>query len=222
MLLNALTEHTKLIFIVNPNNPTSNILLEESDLRRILATEKIVVVDEAYVEFGGWSSAQLIEEFRNLIVLRSLSKSMALPGLRVAMVLADPELTLYLKRIEDNIEIFNIPVIALRGAIAALEDLEHYRKVWASLPAYRDRMKRDLEAMDAKVLDSKTTFLFITTKGVKSIDLRDSLAKQGIIIKNMRLYKNVQEDESVIGLPSPNSYELVIAALRGALHGINR
>ncbi len=210
----VVTERTKLIFIVNPNNPTSNLVVDQNSLDRILRLGKIVVVDEAYLEFGGWSSAAYIDRYPNLIVLRSLSKSLALPGLRVAFVLADSGLTKYFRRLEDNLELFNIPSASLKAATVALEDVVYYRKSWQEVHDYRRQFADQLTVWGVNVLDSRTTFLFVRTPRLKAESLRIALAKDRIVIKNMKLYRDIDEHESMIGLPPRSEYERVVGALK--------
>jgi histidinol-phosphate aminotransferase len=217
----AITARTKLLFLVNPNNPTSNVVIDENGLERLLRIGRIVVVDEAYFEFGGWSSAQYLDRYPNLIVLRSLSKSMALPGIRVAFVLADATITKYFRRIEDNLELFNIPVLSLKAANAALQDLGYYRQIWGDVTRYRAKVAAQLSEWGVGVLDSRTTFLFVTTPGVKTQSIRTGMARDGIVIKNMGLYKNVSEYQSVIGLPPQSEYDRVLASLQRALGPAN-
>jgi len=207
----------RMVFLVNPNNPTSNIVIQPAGLEEILCTDRLVVLDEAYLEIGGWSAASLLAKYPNLILLRSFSKSFSLPGLRVATLLANPSLTEAFQKIEHNIEIFNIATLGLHGALAALRDLDYYRKVWVDLDSLRSRLTSDLRAMGVEVLDSHTTFLFLTTPGLKSRDLNRRLAERGILIKNMALYPTVTEEQSVVGLPAPRDYERAVATLHEAL-----
>lgn len=207
----------RMVFIVNPNNPTSNIVLQPEGLEEILRTGRLIVLDEAYLEIGGWSAAPLMAGYPNLILMRSFSKSFSLPGLRVATVLAHPEITQAFQKIEHNIEIFNIATLGLHGALAALRDLDYYRQSWADLDALRVRMAADLREMGAEVLESRATFLFLTTPGLKSKDLNRLMAEQGILIKNMALYPTVTDEQSVVGLPAPAEYGRVMEALERVL-----
>lgn len=207
----------KLVFIVNPNNPTSNLVMDRDGLEALLATDRLVVVDEAYLEIGGWSSAPLLERFPNLVILRSFSKTFALPGLRVAVILAAPELTRVLQGIEYSIEIFALATLSLIGARAALADLDYYRRSWAELAALRSRMAGELAGLGAEVADSRATFLFAATPGLPAAALARGMAERGILIKNMALYRDVDPHCSVIGLPSPADYERVMRALAEVL-----
>jgi histidinol-phosphate aminotransferase len=203
----------RMIFLVNPNNPTSNVILQPDGLEEILRTDRLVVLDEAYLEIGGWSAAPLMRDYPNLILLRSFSKSFSLPGLRVATLIAHPSLTEAFQKIEHNIEIFNVATLGLHGALAALRDLDYYRKAWVDLDALRSRLANDLRAAGAEVLDSHATFLFLATPGLKSKDLNRRLAERGILIKNMALYPMVTEEQSVVGLPAPGDYDKVTEVL---------
>jgi histidinol-phosphate aminotransferase len=217
----AVSDRTKLIFVVNPNNPTSNVVFTERDLERLLSSGKLVVVDEAYLEFGGWSSARYLDQFPNLIILRSLSKSMSLPGLRVAFVLANAALTRYFRRIEDNLELFNIPTSSLKAAAVALKDIAFYQESWRQLSAYRQKLIDQLRKWGTSTLESRTTFLFAKTPGLSAQTIRAALAREGIMIKNMGLYQNVDEYHWHIGLPQPSDYDRVLEVLERVI-GPNR
>jgi histidinol-phosphate aminotransferase len=210
-------DSAKLIFLVNPNNPTSNVILARAELLRLLELKAIVVVDEAYVELGGWSAVDLIDKYSNLIVLRSFSKSFSLPGLRIGVMLANPNCTRLLHKIEYGLEFFNTAGPSLAGALAALEDLAYYRRSWQDVSAYRQEVAEILRAWAIHVLDSRTTFLFLELAKGTAASLRMALAATGIIIKNMEMYSNISLRHCMLGLPPLAEKDRTLAAIQRVL-----
>jgi histidinol-phosphate aminotransferase len=151
----------KNVVIANPNAPTG-IALEPGALEKIVgSTGGAVIVDEAYVAFGGQSAAALTRKYGNLAVVRTLSKSHSLAGLRVGCVLADAGLVAALDCVKDSFNSYTLGTPAQAGAAAALEDTAYYERTTLKIIAAREFTKAALEGMGLRVLPSAANFLFV-------------------------------------------------------------
>lgn len=213
----VISPRTKLIYVVNPNNPTTALTIDEAGLRELLSLEAIVVLDEAYFELGGWTATAWLAEYPNLIILRSLSKSFSLPALRVGFTLCNEELAEPMRRFEHSVEVFNVSSLSLIGAMAALEDIEYYRDNWRKLSDYRQRMADEIRSWGVEVLDSRTTCLWLRVPWTTADDIRQSFAEAGISLKNMGLFSNVTPHDCLIGLPRSADYARVMQVLQQSL-----
>jgi histidinol-phosphate aminotransferase len=125
--------------------------------------DSVVLVDEAYVDFGTESATRLVKEFPNLLVTQTFSKSWALAGLRVGFAVGSPELIEGLNRVKDSFNSYPLDRLALAGAQAALEDLNYYRKLCQQIIDSRESLTRQLEDLGFQVLPSKANFVFVRT-----------------------------------------------------------
>jgi histidinol-phosphate aminotransferase len=152
------------IIFPNPNAPTGKAL-PLSDIRQLLVNnpDSVVLVDEAYVDFGTESATSLVKEFPNLLVTQTFSKSWALAGLRVGFAVGSPELIEGLNRVKDSFNSYPLDRLALAGAQAALEDLNYYRKLCQQIIDSRESLTRQLEDLGFQVLPSKANFVFVRT-----------------------------------------------------------
>ncbi|MCS7121227.1 MAG: histidinol-phosphate transaminase [Archaeoglobaceae archaeon] len=165
-----------LTFICTPNNPTGNFVKKE--IVEILAERsKYLVLDEAYAEFSEKTNVNLALEKDNVIVLRSFSKFFGLAGLRIGYAVASKELVEAIEKIRLP---FAVSQPALSCAIAALEDLEYYRKISKKIVAERERLKNELSFL-GKIYPSEANFLLIKTDKIKALDL----LKKGIAVREL-------------------------------------
>jgi len=154
------TENGGVIF-ANPNAPTS-LAVELDEIRAFLDRNKdsVVVVDEAYVDFGAQSCATLLGEYPNLLVVQTVSKSRSLAGLRVGFALGDAQLINGLERIKNSFNSYPLDKIALAGAQAAFEDVQGFEAARKNVIRVRERARVSLQKLGFEVLDSSTNFLF--------------------------------------------------------------
>ncbi|AMY69956.1 histidinol-phosphate transaminase [Frigidibacter mobilis] len=171
--------------IANPNAPTG-IALPLAALRQILAQapDTLVLVDEAYVDFGGASAAGLVAEFDNLLVVQTFSKSRSLAGLRVGFALGQPPLIEALRRIKDSFNSYPLGHLALAGALAAWEDRAWFEQTRAQVMAERGRMAAGLAGQGFQVLPSATNFLFASHAALRAETLLADLRAQGILVRH--------------------------------------
>lgn len=172
------------IVIANPNAPTGTYLSRAS-IRQILEHNvgSVVIVDEAYIDFGGESAVPLLEEFPNLLIVQTLSKSRSLAGLRVGFALGHPDLIEGLRRIKDSVNSYTLDRLALAGGIAALKDDEYYRKTIHKVIATRERVAAKLQDAEFSVIPSKANFLFITHPYARASDLYTGLRERGVLVR---------------------------------------
>ncbi|GAB2180375.1 histidinol-phosphate transaminase [Denitratisoma sp. agr-D3] len=176
------------IIFPNPNAPTG-ILLGLDQVEAILTAnpDSVVVVDEAYVDFGGDaipSAAGLIARHPNLLVVQTLSKSRSLAGLRVGFALGAAELIEGLERVKDSFNSYPLDRLALAGATAALEDREYFDATRRRVMASRDALTAHLQRLGFEVLPSAANFVFARHPGRDAADLARLLRERSIIVRH--------------------------------------
>ena len=189
-IIGAVNAKTKLIFICSPNNPIGNEI-ENEDLRRILELGLPTVVDEAYYELESephtW--AEFIQEFPNLIVTRTFSKAFGLAGLRVGYAFADSAVVSYLMRIRIP---WNVSLISLTAALAALEDEEDLHKKQNTILQGRLYLYEQIEQIPGlRAFPSEGNFVLIdaSSLGKTSREIVDDLITRGVLIRPMSSHR---------------------------------
>lgn len=169
----------------NPNAPTG-IALKVSDIEDILKnnSDRVVIVDEAYSAFGTESAVPLIAEYENLLIVKTLSKSHALAGLRCAYAVGSPNLITGLERIKDSFNSYPVDTLAQAGAAAALLDKTYYADIAQKIINTRENTKLKLRTLRFEVTDSVSNFLFISHPDIGAKELQQSLRQKGIVIRH--------------------------------------
>lgn len=172
------------VVLANPNAPTG-LAVELADIRRILEAhrDQVVLVDEAYIDFGGASADVLVPEYDNLVVVRTLSKGHALAGLRVGYALAQPDLIAALKCVRDSINSYTVDRAAQAAAAASLRDAAYFQERTAQVVRTRQRTALALRDMGFAVTDSQANFLFVRHSQVPAKTLLDGLRERGILVR---------------------------------------
>ena len=172
------------VVLANPNAPTG-LAVELADIRRILEAhrDQVVLVDEAYIDFGGASADVLVPEYDNLVVVRTLSKGHALAGLRVGYALAQPDLIAALKCVRDSINSYTVDRAAQAAAEASLRDAAYFQERTAQVVRTRQRTALALRDMGFAVTDSQANFLFVRHPQVPAKTLLDGLRERGILVR---------------------------------------
>ncbi|HZU14207.1 MAG TPA: histidinol-phosphate transaminase [Chloroflexota bacterium] len=174
----AVTDRTKVIFLCNPNNPTGNLAGRDA-VERLLATQKMVVVDEAYAEFAGTSVVDLAAASPNLIILRTMSKWAALAGLRLGYAVVHPSVAEQMMKAKAP---FNVGVASEAAGMAALEDREYLMRNVTLIVEERERLRARLEALGrGHVYPSHTNFLYWETDDAGA--LQERLARSGVLVR---------------------------------------
>lgn len=173
------------IIFPNPNAPTgrANSL---TDVEQVIAAnpDVVVVVDEAYVDFGAQTAATLIEKYPNLLVVRTLSKSHSLAGLRVGYALGHPELIQGLDRVKNSFNSYPLDNLALAGATAAIEDQEYFETTRDAVIRSREALIVGLQNLGFEVLPSAANFVFARHPDHKGVDLAAGLRAKNMIVRH--------------------------------------
>ena len=172
------------IIITNPNAPTS-IALEVSAIEEVLQANlnSVVVIDEAYVDFGEQSAVSLVEKYENLVVCQTTSKSRSLAGLRVGFAIAQPHLIAALEAVKNSFNSYPMDRFAIAAAVASFEDQAYFEAQCQKVIASRDKLVTELESMGFKVLPSKANFIFASLPSKDAGELAAQLREQGIIVR---------------------------------------
>lgn len=175
----------KTIFIANPNAPTG-LTLSLDEIREILKSnpDNIVVIDEAYVDFGGESAVPLIKEFDNLLVTGTFSKSRSLAGARLGFGFASDKIIEDLNTIRFSTNPYNVNRMTLAAGVATLREDSYNKSNCEKIIATRGRVKAQLEGLGFYVLDSKANFLFAKKEGVSGKALYLGLKEKGVLVRH--------------------------------------
>jgi len=205
------------IIFPNPNAPTGRPLAL-SEIERLLRAnaESVVVIDEAYVDFGAETAVGLVERYPQLLVVHTLSKSRSLAGLRVGYALGDAELIEALRRVKDSFNSYPLDRFAIAGAAAAIEDRAHFEQTCAKVIATRTRLAGDLAALGFDVLPSAANFVFARHRQHGGAELAARLRERCIIVRH---FKNPPRIAPFlrISVGTDEQCEDLIAALRAIL-----
>lgn len=172
------------VVLCNPNAPTG-IAVGLDVVEKVLNAnpDVVVVVDEAYVDFGADSAVGLIDRYPNLLVIQTASKSRALAGLRVGWAMGNENLINALRCVRDSINSYTVDRVAMAGAVAAIEDEDYFQTTRKKVMATREWAGKALKGIGFTVLDSKTNFLFVSHPEKPAKQLLDSLREQGILVR---------------------------------------
>ena len=175
----------KNIVIANPNAPTG-LSLPLCEIEEIVRTnpDHVVIVDEAYVDFGGESALPLIEKYDNLLVTRTFSKSRSLAGARLGWGMGQESLMQDLNTIKYSTNPYNINRMTAAAGLAAMEENEYYLQNARTIIATRDRTADALRQLGFAVTDSRTNFLFVSADWISGGDLYRELKARGILIRH--------------------------------------
>ena len=175
------------IIFPNPNAPTG-CFVALSEVERLLKanTESVVVIDEAYVDFGGESCVPLIEKYPQLLVTHTLSKSRALAGLRVGYATGHRDLIEALNRVKDSFNSYPLDRFAQAGAAAAMEDEAYFTAMCRKVIDSKARLVEDLQKANFEVLPSAANFVFARYPGRDGADIAAKLRERGIIVRHFR------------------------------------
>ena len=175
------------IIFPNPNAPTG-IPLALAKIEQLLRqnTHSVVVVDEAYVDFGTESAVKLINTYPNLLVTHTLSKARSLAGLRVGYALGNKDLIEALMRVKDSFNSYPIDRFAEAGAVAAMQDNTYFEDTCAKVISTRKSLVNDLQSMDFEVLPSGANFIFARHKTLDGTVLAAKLREHSIIVRHFK------------------------------------
>ena len=202
------------IIFPNPNAPTGCLLALDAIERLLQANpDSVVLVDEAYIDFGGTSAIALVDRYPNLLVTQTLSKSRSLAGLRVGLAVGHPDLIEALERIKNSFNSYPLDRIAIAGAAAAFEDREYFAQTCGQVVASRETVVAAMQAMGFEVLPSAANFIFARHPQQDATRLAAGLREQGIIVRHFKQARIDQFLRITIGAPEQN--QALLAALKG-------
>ena len=175
------------IIFANPNAPTG-IAVGRDQIESLLKrnTESVVVVDEAYVDFGADTAIALIDRYPNLLVTQTLSKSRALAGLRVGFAFGDAALIEGLNRVKNSFNSYPLDRLAVAGACAAFEDEAYFQLTRQQVIGGRDKLAAELTKRGFTVLPSSANFLFCRHNADDAAPLAAKLREQGVIVRHFK------------------------------------
>ena len=172
------------IIITNPNAPTS-IALGLDKIEQVLKANpnRVIVIDEAYVDFGAESAVDLVSRYENLVVCQTTSKSRSLAGLRVGFAIGQAHLIAALEAVKNSFNSYPIDRFAIAAAVASFEDQDYFQEQCEKVIASREKLVCNLTELGFNVLPSKANFIFATHSLHDAAQLAEKLREQGIIVR---------------------------------------
>jgi histidinol-phosphate aminotransferase len=176
------------IIFPNPNAPTGKAL-PLKDIETLLQSnqDSVVVIDEAYVDFGTSSAVSLIKQYNNLLVTHTLSKSYALAGLRVGYAVGHPDLIEALERVKNSFNSYPIDKLAMAGAMAAIEDQDYLKRISQAVITTRENLIQSLNSLGFETIPSSANFIFTKHPKHDAEKLSAALREKHIIVRHFKL-----------------------------------
>ena len=190
------------IIFPNPNAPTGCLLALDA-VEQILknSPDSVVIVDEAYIDFGGETAISLVDRYPNLLVTQTLSKSRSLAGLRVGLAVGHPDLIEALERVKNSFNSYPLDRMAIVGAAAAFDDREYFERTCQRVIASREALVEQLEGKGFEVLPSAANFIFARHP---QHDAAAKVREQGVIVRHFKQARIAQFLRITIGTPEQN------------------
>ncbi|WP_339044969.1 histidinol-phosphate transaminase [Candidatus Zinderia endosymbiont of Aphrophora alni] len=173
------------IIFANPNAPTG-CLLSLKKIKTILNNNLniVIIIDEAYIDFGGKSAISLIKKYDNLLIIQTFSKSRSLAGLRIGFAIGNSNLILALEKIKNSFNSYPISKIGIAGATASIKDEKYFNKTRLKIIFNREKLKKELIKLNFEILPSMANFIFIRHFKYNSYELFNLLKKNKILIRH--------------------------------------
>lgn len=205
------------IVIPNPNAPTG---VEKSvkELERIVAanSDKLVIIDEAYVDFGAVSMVPMVHKYDNLLVVQTFSKSRSMAGARIGMAYGDASLIKYLNDVKFSFNSYTMNRMSVAAGVASLLDEAYFRQQVDRIIATRERVKGELKEIGFSFPDSKSNFVFATHKSVSAEDIYKACKEKNIYL---RYFKKPRIDNYLrITIGTDEQMDALISFLKGYLN----
>ena len=188
------------IIFPNPNAPTGKALTK-AQIEKLLQGNKdsVVVIDEAYVDFGTESAVSLVDQYANLLVVHTLSKSRALAGLRVGYAIGHPDLIEALERVKNSFNSYPIDKLAMAGAVASIEDKAYLQKISTAVIDTRKNLVADLDKLGFVTVPSAANFVFTKHPQKDAAEIAARLREKHIIVRHFKLPRIDQHLRITIG-----------------------
>lgn len=207
----------RMVVLANPNAPTGRSI-PVAEIRQICQTNRdhVVLIDEAYVDFGGETALPLVQEFDNLLVTRTFSKSRCLAGGRLGYAFGSRALIEDLEKIKYSTNPYNLDRLTLRLGVATVEAEDYYREKCAAICRTRQWTAGQLEALGFQVLPSLTNFLFAKTEAMDGQALYQALKRRGILVRHFSNPRICQYNRITIGTQA--QMEQLVQTLKEVLY----
>lgn len=204
------------IVLPNPNAPTG-IAIDISQIRLLLeqSPHSVVVIDEAYVDFGAETAVSLVKDYPNLLVIQTLSKSRSLAGLRVGFAIGHAALIEALTRVKGCFNSYPLDRLALAGAEAAIRDKQYFETTRHKVMVSRDWLAIELKQLGFDVLPSKANFIFVRHGSHRATDIQQQLRQQRILVRHFPIPRVAEFLRISIG--TSDECEALVGALRNIL-----
>jgi histidinol-phosphate aminotransferase len=175
------------VVIANPNVPTG-IGLHLADIERLVRAHpnRVVLVDEAYVDFGGERAVALIDHHPNLLVVHTFSKSRSLAGLRIGYACGQAHLIEALTRVKNSFNSYPLDRLAIAGGVAAFQDITYFEQTRRAVMSSREGLVLSLEDLGFKVLPSQANFVFATHPAHDAARLAAGLRDRGVLVRHFK------------------------------------
>ena len=172
------------IVIANPNAPTS-IALKSIEIEEIVKNNKnqLVIIDEAYIDFGGESAINLVNKYDNILVVQTFSKSRSLAGMRLGYAIGSENIIEGLNRLKFSFNSYTINRISIEAGIESFKDDEYFRKTNKKIISTREKSIIELEKLGFNTLKSSSNFIFITHKTIYAETLYKELKNRGVLVR---------------------------------------
>lgn len=172
------------IIFPNPNAPTG-VFEDLSIVEEIIAENpaSVVIVDEAYVDFGSKSAISLLEKYDNLLVVQTFSKSRSMAGMRIGFAIGNRELIKYLNDVKYSFNSYTMNETAIRFGVAAMEDKDYFEETVGKIIATREWTKKELTRLGFTFPDSKANFIFASHESIPAEELQQALRKEKIVVR---------------------------------------
>ncbi|BCL76020.1 histidinol-phosphate aminotransferase 1 [Jeongeupia sp. HS-3] len=205
------------IIFPNPNAPTGHLLpLAAIEKLLVRQPDVVIVIDEAYIDFGGESAIKLVDRYPNLLVVQTLSKSRSLAGLRIGFAIGQPQLIEGLERVKNSFNSYPLDRFAIAGAAASFGDDEYFRAMCTKVIASRERLVTAMAQLGFEVIPSAANFIFAHHPEHDAGQLAAALREHGVIVRHFKAARIDQHLRISIGTDAECD------ALLAALHAVLR
>lgn len=204
------------IILANPNAPTG-VAMEISQIEEIVKKNQdvVVIIDEAYIDFGGVSALSLIDKYDNLLVVQTFSKSRALAGLRVGYAMGSAKLIKYMNDVKFSVNSYTMNQAAIYYGVEAVADDAYFKEIVARTIETREWTKTELKKLGFSFADSQTNFIFATHKEASAKMIFEKLKEKGIFV---RYFKQPKIEKYLrISIGTPEQMQVVIESLKEIL-----
>lgn len=207
------------IIFPNPNAPTG-VLMALEEIEDLISRHQdvVVIVDEAYIDFGGISALPLLKKYDNLLIVQTFSKSRSLAGLRIGYAMGNPLLISYLNRVRNAFNSYTMNQLTQILGAAAVNDAAYFNKTNAKIIETREKVKSAFQRLGFRFQDSSSNFLFVTHPEFSAAVLYEKLRRVGIYVRHFTKPERIA-NYLRISIGSDQEMDMLIRQLKGILPG---